>query len=264
MDLKEELVLAKKLAREAGTAIMKFYEGSVETSYKEDESPLTQADIASNDIITKGLRAARPEDGVLSEEETDEQERLRKERVWVVDPLDGTKEFLKANGEFTVNIALTVSGEPVLGVVCLPAKDELYWAAKGIGVYKEHDGGRESLAASQRTRFDEMVVVKSRSHASPELQAILDRAGFPEARPAGSSLKGCLVAAGEADVYIRLGDTMEWDICAMDAIIRESGGVLTSLDGKPLKYNKSHPLIRGFVASNGCAHEKLVGLVSHG
>lgn len=264
MGLEQELSLSQRLAHEAGEAIMRFYKQEVDTAFKEDQSPLTAADTASNHVILQGLREAFPDDGILSEEESDGQERLRQERVWIVDPLDGTKEFLKGNGEFTVNIALVVRGEPVLGVVYLPAKDELYWAAKGAGVYKEHDGEEERLSVSDRSRFDKMVVVKSRSHASPELQAVLDKGGFPMAKPAGSSLKGCLVAAGEADAYFRLGNTMEWDICAMDAIIRESGGVLTSLDGKPLKYNREHPLVRGFVASNGHAHEELVELVSHG
>ncbi len=258
----KELEVAKELAVNSGKKIMGIY-GSKEfsTRMKSDNSPLTEADVEANRIIVSGLRKEFPEDAILTEEEKDDKSRIGKDRVWVVDPLDGTKEFIARNGEFTVNIALVENRKAVLGVVFVPARNEMYFASKGNGAFFEKNGKMEKIAVSDRAEFGEMVLVKSRSHASEKLMSIIEEAGFKEIKTAGSSLKGCLVAKGKADVYIRLGPVNEWDICAMSSIISESGGKITNLKGETLKFNSENTLIKGFIASNGRAHEKLIEMV---
>ncbi|MBD3209136.1 3'(2'),5'-bisphosphate nucleotidase CysQ [Candidatus Woesearchaeota archaeon] len=263
MELGKEASIAQELALQAAAIIMGFYQQDMSVAEKEDKSPITEADLAANKHILKGLKELFPDDAILSEEAADDKARLDKSRVWTVDPLDGTKEFIKRNGEFTVNIALAIDGVPVVGVVCLPAKDEFY-ATDGEDVFVIKDSERLPIKVSDKDDFREMTLMKSRSHASEALIAIAKRAGFKDEKPAGSALKGCLVASGDADVYIRMGNTHEWDICALDAVIRAAGGVVTDLEGNPLKYNKDDTLVRGFVASNGKKHEALVGLIQDG
>jgi 3'(2'), 5'-bisphosphate nucleotidase len=257
-------VLAKRLARKAGLFIMDHYGSDCSIEYKDDDSPLTIADKGANTIILDGIKDSFPVDALLSEVEEDDLSRLKNERVWIVDPLDGPKEFIKNNGEFTVNIALTLNHEPVLGVIYLPAKDEWYYARKGGGAYFEKGAMKEKLFSSKIASLSSMTLVKSRSHASEKLTEISQKANFLGDIASGSSVKGCLVAHAKADVYIRLGNTHEWDVCAMDCIIRESGALMTSLQGKQYKYNQKSTVIEGFVVSNNTIHQDVLDLIHYG
>jgi 3'(2'), 5'-bisphosphate nucleotidase len=241
------------LAREAGRAIMTVYEEvNPAVEYKCDNSPLTQADLASHQVILGGLARLTPDWPVLSEESAEIPFDQRKawRHFWMVDPLDGTKEFLNRNGEFTVNIALVESNAPILGVVYAPAIDTLYFAAKGLGAYKAVGEAvlqiRAARAATARIR-----TVVSRSHRSQEesLECFSHAAGNREFVAMGSSLKFCLVAEGAANVYPRTGPTMEWDTAAAHCILEEAGGLVTDLHGNSMAYNKPVLVNPGFLAT---------------
>ena len=212
------------IAKEAGDAIMQIYKQDFEVEYKQDSSPLTLADKKANDIIENGLNQLSVNTHILSEEgrEAPYKDRKHWEYFWLVDPLDGTKEFVKKNDEFTVNIALIHKDTPVLGVVYAPALDTCYWAKQGEGAFK--DGQKLPLKTKEQRNTYKIVV--SRSHMSNETQAFIDAIDTnteKELVSIGSSLKICLVAEGEADIYPRLGPTMEWDTGAAHAVVSESG-----------------------------------------
>jgi 3'(2'), 5'-bisphosphate nucleotidase len=230
-----------ELAREAGRATMTYYgdEDGAGIRAKADQSPVTLADEAAHDILVEGLRRLDPETPVVSEESQAEGYEARRgwRRFWLVDPLDGTKEFIKRRAEFTVNVALIEQGEPVLGVVLAPALDLLYWAVKGEGAWREEKSGPpERIYSTAPAPGTPLTVVESLSHPSPELEEYLKTIPVARRVKAGSSLKFCWVAEGRADVYPRLGPTMEWDVAAGDCVYRQSGraGERTS----PLTYNK--------------------------
>ncbi len=234
------------IAVSAGRAIMEVYRGDeFDIGLKQDSSPLTRADLASHQIIVEGLSAAFPDLPLLSEESGPVSGTQRQNwfRYWLVDPLDGTKEFIKKNGEFTVNIALIEGGNPVMGVVYAPALDRLYWGYESSARCRQ---GCEGARMIRVIRKDEAVapfkVVASRSHRSAELERFLEALPPHECVAMGSSLKLCLVAEGKAHLYPRIGPTMEWDTAAADAIVRAAGGTVTTLDGKPLRYNKTDML----------------------
>ena len=228
------------VVRAAGDEIMKIYATDFEVRGKTDASPVTEADEHAEDLILPALARLTPDIPVVSEEEA-AAGRIPAvgERFWLVDPLDGTKEFISRNGEFTVNIALIEHGEPVLGVVFAPALDRLFAGAATLGAMVEDKGVRRTIAC--RTPPGEgLTVVASRSHGDAEaLAAFLAGRKVASQTNAGSSLKLCLVAAGEADVYPRLGRTMEWDIAAGDAVLRAAGGIVRTLDGDVLRYGKA-------------------------
>jgi 3'(2'), 5'-bisphosphate nucleotidase len=229
------------LAREAGGATMIYYDGTVsaEVRDKQDLSPVTLADEVAHGILIDGLRRIDPATPVVSEEAEAASFETRRgwRRFWLVDPLDGTKEFIKRRAEFTVNVALIEDGEPVLGVVLAPALDLLYWAVKGGGAWREEKAGpAERIYSSAPPPGTPLTVVESLSHPSPELEEYLRTIPVARRVKAGSSLKFCWVAEGRADVYPRLGPTMEWDVAAGDCVYRQSGR-----DGErpsPLTYNK--------------------------
>jgi 3'(2'), 5'-bisphosphate nucleotidase len=228
------------IAKEAGDAIMQIYNQDFEVEYKQDNSPLTLADKKANDIIEIGLRKLPFNFPILSEEDEDEvsyEDRRHWEYFWLVDPLDGTKEFVKKNGEFTVNIALINKGLPVLGVVYAPALGVCYWAKLDEGAFK--DGQR--LPFKTKERRSTYTIVVSRSHMSNETQIFIDAIDTNKEKKLisiGSSLKICLVAEGEADIYPRLGPTMDWDIGASHVIINESGARLESYNPNNGRYFK--------------------------
>jgi 3'(2'), 5'-bisphosphate nucleotidase len=236
----------KPVAQRAGKAIMRIYDSGFTVERKQDDSPLTQADLESQRIILEALRALTPDIPVLSEEsaEIPWDERRGWSELWVVDPLDGTREFIKRNGEFTVNIALIVAHEPVLGVVSAPAKGLLYWGARGVGAFRESDTGAAAPLRVGAARAP-LRVVGSRSHASQETAAYLDRLKPHVLHGIGSSLKFCLVAADEADLYPRFGPTSEWDTAAGQALLEAAGGHVTRLDGHRLRYNCRPSVING-------------------
>jgi 3'(2'), 5'-bisphosphate nucleotidase len=241
------------IAKEAGNAIMQVYKQDFEVEYKQDSSPLTLADKKANDIIEDGLNQLSVNIPILSEEgkNISYEDRKHWEYFWLVDPLDGTKEFVKKNDEFTVNIALIHKDTPVLGVVYAPALDVCYWAKQDKGAFK--DGKRLPLK-TERQR-DTYKVVVSRSHMSDETQAFVNTINTDKKKELvsiGSSLKICLVAEGEADIYPRLGVTMEWDTAAAHAISNESGITFQKYSNNRYsqhKYNKENLLNQFFVVS---------------
>lgn len=246
----------KRLAREAGAAVLEVYGTEFAVDEKEDQSPLTEADRRSNAVILEGLARLAPGIPVISEEARalPYEERKDWKLFWLVDPLDGTKEFIKRNGEFTVNIALVRDGVPVLGVVYQPVGDHLYWAAQGEGAWKSSEGGDPARlrGGEHYSKKVEVTVVASRSHLTDEVRdfvAALEGEGKTVVfRSAGSSLKLCLVAEGAADVYPRLGPTMEWDTAAAHAVALEAGRrVVEHGSGEALRYNKENLLNPHFI-----------------
>ncbi|HET7630561.1 MAG TPA: 3'(2'),5'-bisphosphate nucleotidase CysQ [Candidatus Saccharimonadales bacterium] len=241
------------LARSAGQAIMEVYDSDdVGLQIKDDDhnSPLTRADLTAHDIIVKGLEQLTPDIPVISEESTERDDsRISHYHIWLVDPLDGTKEFLKRNGQFTVNIALIEQGSPVLGVVYAPALDLLYFGDQD-GAYKQSSGSEpEEIAVN--LPHDDLKAAVSASHPSPELDDWLKAHGIAKTTAIGSSLKLCLIADGQADVYPRLAPTMEWDTAAGDAVVIAAGGVILSYpELQPLIYNKADLHNPHFVAAS--------------
>jgi 3'(2'), 5'-bisphosphate nucleotidase len=227
------------LACTAGRLTMSFYGTVVAADRKADDSPITAADRAAHDCIVRGLARVSPEVPVISEEGALPAYEIRAgwRRFWLVDPLDGTKEFLSGNGEFTVNIALIEDGEPVLGVVAAPALDTVYFAARGSGAWRRAAGRGSSRLVVASPDPHVTRVVESRSHPSAELEALLSALGAIERIKLGSSLKFCRIAEGAADLYPRFGRTMEWDVAAGDCIYRSAGPGGRELRS-PLKYNQ--------------------------
>lgn len=230
------------LAKRAGDAIMDVYRsGDIGQTSKADASPLTLADLASHRVIVEGLPRLTPNIPVLSEEAADipYAERSGWRRFWLVDPLDGTKEFIKRNGEFTVNIALVENGVPVLGVVYAPVLDICYYAAQDSGAFVQRGGADAQEIRVKRIAVGESIeVVASRSHSDARTAALLERLGEHRCVSMGSSLKLCLVAEGVAHFYPRLGPTMEWDTAAAHAIVLAAGGTVCDSGGVELRYNK--------------------------
>lgn len=245
-----------EIARKAGSAILDVYNTDFSVEVKEDQSPLTEADKRANAVIVEGLSRLFPEIPVISEETRTVAYEVRRhwDSFWLVDPLDGTKEFVKRNGEFTVNIALVKSGAPILGVVFQPVGNHLYWAAQGRGAWKSTNG-EAAVQLNGGAHFSgkvEVTVVASRSHLTSEVTAFveeLEAAGKKvEFISAGSSLKLCLVAEGRADVYPRFGPTMEWDTAAAHAVALEAGRrVVEYGNGRTLLYNKENLLNPFFI-----------------
>ncbi len=247
----KELELAKKLAVEAGEKILEIYSSDFSVEYKDDDSPLTQADLKANEIIEKGLTKEFPNYAFLSEESKVDFSRMKEEYCWIVDPLDGTKEFVNRNGEFTVNIALSRNGKSVLGVVYVPVSEELFFAYEGYGAAFEYKGKVKKIQTSKK--IDELVLVSSKSHKSEKFLELIknNEEKISEVKSAGSSLKGCLVALGEVDAYYRFGLTCEWDTAAMHIIVEEAGGEVKQIDGTELRYNRKNTLNeKGFYMIN--------------
>jgi 3'(2'), 5'-bisphosphate nucleotidase len=238
--LQAELRAACDAARAAGAAGMRFY-GSALAVEKEGGSPVTEADHAANRVIVEALAAAFPEDAILSEESADSAARLTAGRVWIVDPLDGTREFLAQNGEFAVMIGLAVDGRAVLGAVYQPADDVLFAAAEGEGAWVRRGGRTAPLRCGAPA--DGLRLVGSRSHPDPLLVRMQEALGITDVRPSGSvGVKCGLIATGERDLYVHpVPYLKEWDTCAPEAILREAGGSVTDCRGEPLRYNKPDP-----------------------
>ncbi len=263
--LLEELAFAERIAREAATIINTFYIGSSEVRYKTDDEPVTEADRSANLHILARLHSRYPEDGVLSEESKDDQSRLKKERVWIIDPLDGTREFIARNGEFSIMVGLAIGGKPVLGVVMQPATGLLYAGAQGLGAYLLEDGERVPLTVSSVDQISHMVLVSSRSHRQQIVDRMRKVMRINTERTSGSvGLKVGLVARRLADLYVHPSPgCKEWDLCAPHAIMEAAGGRMTDCWGNPLRYNKRD--VRGhngLVASNGICHDEIVAQVA--
>jgi 3'(2'), 5'-bisphosphate nucleotidase len=254
-----------RLAQRAGEAILEIY-GHADFSVQEkaDDSPLTAADLASHHLIVDGLAALTPGIPVLSEESASLPfaERSGWTRYWLVDPLDGTREFIKRNGEFTVNIALIEQGVPVLGVVHVPVSGVTYSAARGQGSFRQdRDGVRRQIRVSNPAQ-EPVRVVGSRSHSGSSLDGFLARLGAHELVSMGSSLKLCLVAEGRADIYPRLGLTSEWDTAAAQCVVEQAGGSVTTTDMQPLRYNTRDSLLNPFFLVFGDADRNWAGYLA--
>ena len=240
-------LLAKvvKLAQQAGDAILSVYSEQFEVTHKTDQSPLTVADLRSHEIIAKGLLALTPDMPVLSEEAADIPFEQRREwtRYWLVDPLDGTKEFVSRNGEFTVNIALIDNHVPVLGVVHVPVTSTTYTGAAGVGAFKQVDAQAPEPLRVRSPADNPLRIVGSRSHRGDTLGQYLPKLAPYELIAVGSSLKFCLVAEGSADFYPRFGPTSEWDTAAAQAVVEAAGGQVVKTNGERLSYNTKADLL---------------------
>jgi 3'(2'), 5'-bisphosphate nucleotidase len=239
----------KNIALDAGAVIMKIYNKDFSIEYKDDKSPLTQADLKSNEIICKALVKLYPNIPIMSEENKQVEYETRKnwDYYWCIDPIDGTKEFIKKNGEFTVNIALIHKTTPVLGVVYAPALNDIYYAKQNESAYKNNQ--KLPLKTNPNPK-EKLSVVASKSHLSSETQEFIDslKTKKIEQVSKGSSLKLCMVAEGIADIYPRLAPTMEWDTAAADAIVREAGKMTYQFESnEPVVYNKENLLNPWFV-----------------
>ena len=252
--LHELLARVAAIARQAGREILEIYaSGELAATTKADASPLTAADLRAHRLILESLRELTPDVPVLSEEAVHTQfaQRSQWRRYWLVDPLDGTREFLSRNGQFTVNIALIEGHAPALGVVHVPVTDMSYRGLPGVGAWRQRSSARcEEIQVAARASAP-VRVVGSRSHRGDSLDAFLTRVGAHELIPVGSSLKFCMVAEGAADVYPRLGPTSEWDTAAAHAVLTGAGGTVSRLDGEPLRYNSREELLNPFFVAYG-------------
>ena len=246
------------LARDAAAAILEVYQGEFDVLHKDDRSPVTAADLAAHRVIESGLRALTPDIPVLSEESAAIawSERSRWTRYWLVDPLDGTREFVKRNGEFTVNIALIDQHESIFGVVQTPVSGELAWGWQGGGAWLRRSNGASPQRIHSRPRTHPLTVAGSRSHGTERLNAMMHNVGEHVLLGLGSSLKFIRIAAAEADLYVRLGPTSEWDTAAGQCVLEQAGGRVTDLAGQRLRYNTKDSLLNPeFIASGDPQHD---------
>jgi 3'(2'), 5'-bisphosphate nucleotidase len=239
LNLQQLLQDTIKLSIQAGDEILQIYNTEFAVETKGDQSPLTTADLASHNCLVAGLEKLSPKLPVLSEESTHlpYSERKQWETYWLIDPLDGTKEFIKRNGEFTVNVALIRGNQPILGVVYVPVSGVCYSAAEGSGAWKQLPDQQPQSISVRKEAKKPLTVVGSRSHQTAELADYLKRLGQHELVSMGSSLKLCLVAEGKADLYPRIGLTSEWDTAASQCVVEQAGGKVTDLNGQVLAYN---------------------------
>jgi 3'(2'), 5'-bisphosphate nucleotidase len=252
MSLDSQLQAVIAVAKAAGKCILGIYESEdFDVKLKSLDSPLTRADVASHELITQELRELS-QLPILSEESKKTipyEERALWDRYWLVDPLDGTKEFIKRNGEFTINIALIRTRTPVLGVIYAPALNLIYYALGGQGAFKQTSEEAPTRLRARKSAGGPLKIVASRSHRGPALDEFLDRIKDYECLPVGSSLKFCAVAEGAAHLYPRLGPSMEWDTAAGQCIAEEAGAIVTDLQSKPLTYNKPNLVNPDFVVT---------------
>lgn len=239
LNSKDVLDTIKELSIVAGEEILKLFNKDISPEYKEDNSPVTEADKNANDIIVSGIKKEFPDMGILAEESSDDLSRLEKRYCFLVDPLDGTKEFIRGNDEFTVNIALTEWGKPIGGVIYVPVYKELYYGWAGEGAFSLINGEEKRLHVSKR--IGNIRLAKSRTHHSHMLDKLISINNINHVIVAGSAYKGCLLARGDVEAYYRFGRTMEWDTAAMEIIATEAGGIFSGMDGNQFKYNKKNP-----------------------
>jgi 3'(2'), 5'-bisphosphate nucleotidase len=250
-----ELEQVMSLMKEAGRKILDYY-GNVERNIKWDGSAITLADIASNKILVKGLHDLFPKDGILSEESMDNWERLAKERVWIIDPLDGTEDFIAQTGDFSVIVGLAVQCKSELGILYVPTQDVFFVGQRNQGAYRIASSGKEKLRVSDKTSVQDMTLIISRFYKENALQYIPARNVLPSG---GGGLRICKMAQGLADIHVSFTGK-EWDYCGPDIILSEAGGKMTTLDNQPCVWNNQDPrnkLTR--VSSNGKAHELILG-----
>lgn len=261
--MQEDYGFLENLAREASKAILEVYQTNFDVKRKEDCSPVTLADMNSHRIITGALSSRYPEIPVLSEEGKGVAFEVRRtwSQFWLVDPLDGTKEFVKRNGEFTINIALIEGQTPVLGLIHIPVQERTVLGDVRKGCWEVVEGGRRPLKVSAPPLNGPVRIVRSRSHPAPGLDQLLSLIPSHEIVNRGSALKFCAVAGGDADFYPRFGPTWEWDTAAGQAIVTAAGGVMVDLDGKPFLYNKENLLNGPFIVSSSLEWLQSTGIL---
>lgn len=261
-DLEREA--AREIVVEAARLVLDWHRRGVEVSWKGEDDPVTSADHEANDLILARLAERFPGDAVLSEERADDLARLEADRVWIVDPLDGTKDFVSGTGDFAVMLGLAVGGQAVVGAVCRPLDGRLWHASRGAGAVLEADGTSRPLRVSAVAEPSEMRLVVTRTHRFGALEEVVRTLGISRERPLGSvGLKVGALATAEADLYVHLSlGIKEWDTCGPEAILSEAGGVITDMFGRPLRYNGRDVMRRqGVMASNGAAHARIVELL---
>jgi 3'(2'), 5'-bisphosphate nucleotidase len=257
--MEKELEVARELARDAGRILLEFYAKGAEVRWKGHDDPVTAADQAANDMLARELSRRFPGDAVLTEELPDNLSRLKKDRVWAVDPMDGTKQFIERVGEFAVMIGLAIDGEAKLGVVYNPSSDKMYYASPGAGAFVEEKWSTKRLRVAPVSDPSLMVMAMSRSHPSRKVKTIGEKLGVSKCIQHGSvGLKFGLIAEGRAHLYINTTSaTSLWDTCAPEAILREAGGVVTDCNGEALLYDRPEVRnLRGIMASNGTIHDR--------
>ena len=268
-EFERELRVGVELARRAGEAALAYYGKPLRVEHKEEfDEPVTQADRAVNELIVRALREQFPEDGVLAEESVDTDRRIGRARVWMIDPIDGTKGFIAGTGDFCVQIGLAVEGRAALGILYAPATDVLYWAARGHGAWvvrptSEADESlkTERLGVTGEAELSRMRLAESRSHRGPRMDSVVKALGVrAEVKSHSVGIKVGLLVEKQADLYIHLSPkTKQWDTCAPEAVLVEAGGRMTDIFGGPMLYNTPDVLNRnGLVASNGAAHASVV------
>lgn len=238
---------ACNIAREAGELLMQYFAAPIEARQKTDKSPVTDADVAANQLITKALARLSPDIPIIAEED-DELGREDHDLFWLVDPLDGTRSFVRGESEFTVNIGLINNRQPLLGVIYAPPQEILYWGTAGDKALRSHKGSKIEAISARNMPADGLVVTRSKSHPSQATQDYLETLKVKEIISGSSSIKFCQVAEGSADIYPRFGRTMEWDSAAGHAILNAAGGRVETTDGKPLLYGKPGFENPGFIA----------------
>lgn len=264
--LQQEIDTARRLILEAGERIMSHY-GQVAVEHKAGDEPVTAADREANTLLVEGLSRAFPADGVLAEESAPESDWHRRERIWCIDPVDGTKEFIAQNGEFAAMIGLVIEGRAALGLCLMPARGLLYIGGPGLGTTEERlrTGARRELTVSERSDFTSMGMAISRSHRSERVGAMAERLGVTrEVRSGSVGVKLAMVSNGEVDLYLHpSGGTKRWDACGPDAILAGAGGVLTDFHGKAIDYTSGQVHNdSGLLASNGTRHAEIVELLA--
>lgn len=265
-EFEREIEIATRLARAAGAILLAHYNSPFLVEQKvnalQEIEEVTAADREANDLIVRHLATEFPADGILAEESADTERRLEKDRVWLIDPMDGTKNFIQRDGDFAVQIGLAVNGESVAGVVYQPVRDVLYRAARGSGSWIEAERqSAERMTVSAQTDPKEMVLASSRSHRSPRMERVVQSFGFRnEVRRGSVGVKIGLITERQADLYLHLSpSTKQWDTCGPQIILEEASGRLTDLFGNPLRYNGVRIDNRnGIVATNGAAHEMVI------
>lgn len=260
-EIKERLDWVAPLIRAAGKVVLEYYGSATQVHWKAPNEPVTAADHASNELIIEKITKAFPNEAILSEESKENKNRFERELTWFIDPMDGTKEFINRNGEFSVMIGLAEKGEPVLGAVYQPTGELLYLGAPGMGATLEQGGSKHGLHVSTRTQVSRFKLVVSRSHLEPAVEDIKHKLGIKELLQCGSAgLKCGLIARGDYDLYIHNSPhTKLWDSCAPQAILEAAGGVFTDVRGERLSYLRPdvHNL-NGLLVSNGAAHSQIV------
>ena len=248
-----------EISKEAGKAILEIYNTNFDYQIKEDLSPLTNADTLSHNIICERLKVLTPDIPILSEESCNIPFSIRSQwsQYWLIDPLDGTKEFIKKNDEFTVNIALIENNNPIIGLIHNPVLNTTYWGSE-LGTFLSKKNSNPQKIAVQKSQLIKSRIICSRSHKSEELEVYLRSIGKHQIIHAGSSLKFCSIASGESDIYPRFNPTSEWDTAAGQCIVESAGGTVKTLDGERMQYNKKQSLINpGFICYSGKNNENI-------